>query len=365
MWFSRSPKLSYDTLESFDNDQDEPKVAFRQPTTMAINISLFPALLLALLLCISTASTWILFFQKSGQVVKTTSSHTAQWDCVNPATRQEWRTLTPSDKNTYINAVKCLQTKPSRVGTNGTLYDDFSWVHKHASSKSHASSPFFPWHRYFIHIFEKALVDDCAYPGALPYWDWSLDWQDFTKSPIWNIDSFGGNGDPSDSLSVGGGHCVTDGPFAGLEIVFYDDDYHPHCLSRNFESGQAMRNLGKLVRPEAIAEIMEEDDYEAFTSRLEHNAHHFLSASVRGDFSKFTGPNDPVFFLHHTNLDRLWWEWQMKDPNRRLHAYGAKATKNEIRTSSLLDHLDVAGLRHNIPVYEVMETTTGLFCYKY
>lgn len=30
---------------------------------------------------------------------------------------------------------------------------------------------------------------------------------------------------------------------------------------------------------------------------------------------------DPIFFLHHTNLDRLWTEWQSKDP-RRLKAIG-------------------------------------------
>ena len=27
------------------------------------------------------------------------------------------------------NAVLCLATKPSKVGLNTTLYDDFTWVH--------------------------------------------------------------------------------------------------------------------------------------------------------------------------------------------------------------------------------------------
>lgn len=29
-------------------------------------------------------------------------------------------------------------------------------------------------------------------------------------------------------------------------------------------------------------------------------------------------PGDPLFFLHHTNLDRLWWEWQSADLSTRL-----------------------------------------------
>lgn len=32
-----------------------------------------------------------------------------------------------------------------------------------------------------------------------------------------------------------------------------------------------------------------------------------------------TSPNDPVFFLHHCNVDRLWWQWQQNHPDAVLH----------------------------------------------
>jgi hypothetical protein len=32
-------------------------------------------------------------------------------------------------RDSYIQAVLCLAKKPSRIGLNTTLYDDFSWVH--------------------------------------------------------------------------------------------------------------------------------------------------------------------------------------------------------------------------------------------
>ncbi len=28
-----------------------------------------------------------------------------------------------------------------------------------------------------------------------------------------------------------------------------------------------------------------------------------------------SAPNDPVFFLHHCNVDRLWAQWQKDNPN--------------------------------------------------
>lgn len=29
-------------------------------------------------------------------------------------------------------------------------------------------------------------------------------------------------------------------------------------------------------------------------------------------------PGDPVFFLHHANVDRLWWQWQQANLTARL-----------------------------------------------
>jgi len=55
----------------------------------------------------------------------------------------------------------------------------------------------------------------------------------------------------------------------------------------------------------------------------------------------------------------------MNKPEARVHAYVEKTSKNEIRSVSSTDMLDLGGLRHDIPVSEVMETTSGLFCYKY
>lgn len=34
----------------------------------------------------------------------------------------------------------------------------------------------------------------------------------------------------------------------------------------------------------------------------------------------FASPGDPLFYFHHGMLDRVWWIWQMQDPENRVNA---------------------------------------------
>ena len=123
------------------------------------------------------------------------------------------------------------------------------------------------------------------------YWDWSQDWNNFEHAPVWSAQSgFGGDGDNAGELTVGEGRCVVDGPFAGLEAAYYDDRYRPHCLSRGFSKGSELAELAELVKPEAIDAVMREPEFEDFAPELERRAHTFISRSIKGDFSKYTGP---------------------------------------------------------------------------
>ncbi len=50
-----------------------------------------------------------------------------------------------------------------------------------------------------------------------------------------------------------------------------------------------------------------------------HTAGHYIHAVDPGG-DPATSPGDPVFYFHHGALDRLWWIWQMQDPDKRLNA---------------------------------------------
>jgi tyrosinase len=72
--------------------------------------------------------------------------------------------------------------------------------------------------------------------------------------------------------------------------MFYGEEYQPHCLSRGFSTGDSLEELIALIKPDVLDDIMKEEDFKNFSERLEHNAHRFVSGSIRGDFSKYTGP---------------------------------------------------------------------------
>jgi len=50
-----------------------------------------------------------------------------------------------------------------------------------------------------------------------------------------------------------------------------------------------------------------------------HTAGHYVAAVDPGG-DAMTSPGDPIFYFHHAALDRLWWIWQMQDPDKRLNA---------------------------------------------
>ena len=49
--------------------------------------------------------------------------------CGKQRLRREWRSLQTHEKREYIEAVKCISTKPSAISENATAYDDFPYIH--------------------------------------------------------------------------------------------------------------------------------------------------------------------------------------------------------------------------------------------
>jgi tyrosinase len=117
---------------------------------------------------------------------------------------------------------------------------------------------------------------------------------------FFNNTGFGGNGNIEAPESVGGGHCVIDGPFSDLVLPFYNYDDHNHCLTRAFSDGDTQGRIpGDQVRPSVVEKILSQADYQSFFTSLEKGPHNQIPNGIGGDFLRFTAPNDPLFFLHH------------------------------------------------------------------
>ena len=258
--------------------------------------------------------------------------------------------MSSKERKAYIKAVQCMFTSPSKsdpalVPGAKNRYDDFVAQHINQTTTIHGTGNFLSWHRYFVHGYEKALREECGYTGYQPYWNWFTYQDDLRKSPIFDGSdtSMGSDGSfVAHNGSVGGagriflpsgkgGGCIRDGPFKGIEThlgpisptmagevkVNSTFVYNPRCLKRdltNYASSNWLTtdNLYNLTLGPAAKNIA------TFQNELQgrfdqgflglHAAGHFSIGGDAGDF--FSSPNDPVFFMHHAMLDRVWWIWQ-------------------------------------------------------
>ena len=73
---------------------------------------------------------------------------------------------------------------------------------------------------------------------------------------------------------------------------------------------------------------------------------------------------DPVWFLHHAQLDRLWWIWQQRDLETRLTDYVGPVRNDTTAPASLSNILEFGGFVPDILVVDVMDTTSNTLCYR-
>jgi tyrosinase len=66
--------------------------------------------------------------------------------------------------------------------------------------------------------------------------------------------------------------------------------------------------------------------FNPFAGALEgiHNSGHVWVGGSMGSIA--TAPCDPVFWMHHAEIDRIWWQWQQANPGQNPPLAGAAAT---------------------------------------
>ncbi|KAL4999945.1 hypothetical protein BDV10DRAFT_163623 [Aspergillus recurvatus] len=324
------------------------------------------------------------------------------------AIRREWGALSNSERKEYIDAVQCLIDSPSKIDPSfapgaRTRFDDFVAVHINQTFYIHTTGNFLTWHRYFTWAYEQALRNECGYKGYQPYWSWPKYADDPLNSPIFDGSDYSMSGDgsyiphdgpeaaPGIVLEPGhGGGCVTSGPFKNFTVnlgplaptLLVDGitvqngtglNYNPRCLRRDINvdaaSWTTIDKVLDLFNRTTIADFQSrlQGDFPNGYLGVHSGGHYTISGDPAGDF--FASPGDPVFYLHHAAIDRVFWTWQNLAPRERtfvvegptvLPGLGIDAPN---ATLDDMQYFDV--LAEDRTIRELLDTTGGPFCYIY
>ena len=160
----------------------------------------------------------------------------------------------------------------------------------------HHRELFLPWHRAYLYFFEKALQDQVV-GVTLPWWDWT-----------------------NHSEGVPGAYARRKAN--GRKNPLFDSPIQP---SGRESPGQtrtvrASGDPSRLPSAAAVEAVLENRDFFTFQTQLE-SIHDGVHVWVAGTMSSIaTSAYDPLFWAHHTMIDRLWYLWQLRHPGAGVPA---------------------------------------------
>ena len=166
----------------------------------------------------------------------------------------------------------------------------------------HGTLLFLPWHRAYLYFLELVLQDQV--PGVgFPYWDWTstVSHQEGLPTAYAQEQQDDGAENPLFSSTV-------EWPRELIDLVL---ERLPGTITAE---GRTLRDPDppdELPRRATIDSILRAPTFEDFSIRLE-NVHGDVHVWVGGAMSQVaTAAYDPVFWAHHTMIDRLWYLWQI------------------------------------------------------
>ncbi len=254
-------------------------------------------------------------------------------------TRKNGQTMPIEEFTNFLRACVLLKSRLVQ-GQTFSVYDQFVAIHgcvmgvrtpgsTRFENLGHQNIGFLPWHREYLRRFERALQAEV--PGvAIPYWPWPLVpepsalfsnnrvhrifFSSSAQQPVGGLFADAGPANPPEwwpagfrwrihpALQVGGAPVLRRGS---------PDNVWPPTQA----AMTALENSNQT--PSGI------NPYWMFWRNLEagpraHNQGHNIVGGYM--MNPVFSPNDPLFWLHHAFIDRMWARWQA---NRRASSPGS------------------------------------------
>jgi tyrosinase len=252
--------------------------------------------------------------------------------------------MSSGEKAAFIGAVLAIkangvydQLVQIHIDRNGMDYKD-----KDGGLRiGHVDPGFLPWHRQFLLLFEQELqkINPMV---TLPYWDWTTD--NTVNSPLWRPSFMGGTGRSGDLAVRTGPFARQNGWVINTSVTpigepFLNGNYTVD--TRDYLTRELGVNIDRLPTPKELQDTVNlsvydeapwsytsggQPPYNSFrnhlegyvtfpwepaTAKLHSRGHRWVGGHMR----YIASPNDPVFFMHHAQVDRIWTLWQEAHPD--------------------------------------------------
>jgi len=179
--------------------------------------------------------------------------------------RRDHRSLTPFQRAKFKQALEAAYKDGSYTKLASTHANMSHRMHNMGGLDPIGGQRFLPWHRLYLLELEDLLRSKQP-DVTIPYWDYAND----PVRPDW----------------------VGDAP--------------------DVWRGDVGEEGGSLPSQASIDSILSEPTYLKFTDRLEFEAHNDVHVWLNGTVStQETAAKDPIFWLLHANVDRIWDKWQL------------------------------------------------------
>ena len=198
--------------------------------------------------------------------------------------RKNAAALTPAEQQRYVSGITALNGGPAPTAYGRLVADHALMSHNMHGMTAVGRQRFLSWHRDFLLQLERALqaLDPLAF---VPYWRWST----YRRIPAWIAQLL-----PTVHIPPVGGQ--------GPQTV---------NVTRSTHHVQGLPTASQIASLDANTAM----PYTQFTTLLE-GYHNVVHGWVGGTMNNIMiSPADPIFWLHHAEVDRIWSVWQANPAN--------------------------------------------------